>query len=173
MTVNTELLRMNDTLASDLLRADHRKIETHLDSLLLALKHLSADKVNGIRQDFTAIQRLATVHFEQEERVFYPEVRPSAPLILVQMDEEHETVRETERYLSELLESFPLSPVQRDLDELYRLGIEFHDAIQVHIVDEEDQLLKLADHLLSASEQQRIAAGMLQITSGTNIFREP
>ena len=156
---------MNETPGSDLLRADHRKIETYLDSLILALKHLTTDRVAGIRQDFLAIQRMASVHFEKEERIFYPEVRPKAPVLLAQMDQEHETVRETERGLSELLGMIPESPVQRDLDELHRVGIEFHDAIQVHIVDEEDQLLKFADSVLSSSEQQRIAAAMLQIAT--------
>jgi len=156
---------MNNTPASDLLRADHRKIETYLDSMILALKHLTADRVTGIRQDFIAIQRVTGLHFEREERIFYPEVRPRAPQILAQMDQEHEVVRETERCLHELLEVIPVPPSQRDLDELHRLGIEFHDAIQVHIVDEEDQLLKLADEFLSLSEQQHIAAAMLQIAN--------
>ena len=157
---------MNETQASDLLRADHRKMETYLDSLLEALKHLSADRVVGIRRDFLGIQRLARLHFDQEERVFYPAVRSLAPQVLSQMDEEHEVIRQTERYLGELLGSFPVPPTQRDLGELHRLGIEFHDAIQVHIIDEEDQLLKPADRLLSSPEQQRLAAAMLQIAAG-------
>jgi hemerythrin-like domain-containing protein len=161
----TQNRAMNNTKASDLLRADHRRIEDYLDNLILALKHLTEDKVGGIRQDFLAIQSLASVHFEQEERVFYPEVRPKAPQILAQMDKEHEVVRETETALRELLKAIPLAAAQRDLDELHLIGIEFHDAIQVHIVDEEDQLLKLADSLLTVTEQQRIATAMLQIAT--------
>ena len=156
---------MNHTPASDLLRADHRKIETYLDTMIFALKHLTPDRVGDIRRDFIAIQRLSSVHFDQEERVFYPEIRPKAPEILADMDREHQVVREIELSLAELLKSFPLSPGQRDSDELHRVGIEFHDAIQVHIVDEEDQLLQFADTLLSTSEQQRIAAAMLQLAA--------
>ena len=70
------------------------------------------------------------------------------------------------------MDSFPTSPVQRDLDELHRVGIEFHDAIQVHIVDEEDQLLKLADTLFSSTEQQRIAAAMVQVEADMAISPE-
>lgn len=161
---------MSDTPASDLLRAGHRRMETHLDGLLEALKHLSSDRVAGIQRDFLEIQRLARVHFEQEETVFYPQVRSLVPQILDKMDEEHEVVRQTERYLEELLGSFPVSPAPRDLGELRRLGIEFHDAIQVHIIDEEDQLLKVADHLLSGPEQQHLAVRMLQIAAGDSIL---
>ena len=66
---------MSDTPASDLLRAAHRTMETHLDGLLAALKNLSADRVADIRRGFLEIQRLAMVHFDQEELVFYPAVR--------------------------------------------------------------------------------------------------
>jgi len=142
-------------------------METHLDGLLAALKHLSADRVADIRRVFLQIQRLAQIHFDQEERVFYPAVRSIAHQVLATMDEQHEVVRQTERGLGELLESFSASPTRRELDELYRLGIEFHDAIQVHIIDEEDQLLKPADQVLSCAEQQRLAAAMLQAETGT------
>ena len=39
-------------------------------------------------------------------------------------------------------------------------GIEFHDRIQHHIVDEENQLLRLAEDLLTAEEQESLAAAM-------------
>jgi hemerythrin-like domain-containing protein len=157
---------MNETPASDLLRTAHRNMETHLDEMLASLKGVSAGRVADIRRDFLEIQRLALIHFDQEERVFYPAVRSRDPQVLAKMDEEHEVVRETERSLEEFLESISRTPTRRDLDELYRLGIEFHDAIQVHIIDEEDLLLKPADKVLSEAEQQRLAAAMLQIASG-------
>ena len=160
---------MNDTAASDLLRAGHRKFEKHLDSLLEALKHLNAERVADIRRDFAALQKPSHVHFEQEERIFYPAVRTLAQLVLAQMEEEHSTVRETEQGLEEMLadlfEMLPETPTQRDLGELYRLGIEFHDAVEVHIVDEEDYLLTLADRVLSSDQQQDLAAGMLNISN--------
>ncbi len=154
----------SDTPASDLLRADHRKMEKHLDSLLLALKHLSAERVADIRRDLAALQTLANPHFDKEEVVYYPFVRPLCSEAMTLMEEEHAAIRETEKCFGELLESFPALPAKRDLDELYRLGIEYHDAIEVHIVDEEDQLLKRVDRLLLNSEQQWLAAAMLQTT---------
>ena len=85
----------------------HRRIETHLDSLLDALKHLGAARVADIRQDFREIQRLANRHMEQEERVFYPQVRPVAPDVLSRMDKQHEEMRQAEHCLDELVASFP------------------------------------------------------------------
>lgn len=160
------LRHIDSTPASDRLRADHRKIETHLDPLLYALKHLNAAAMDVIKENFRAIQEIAHLHFEQEELIFYPELRSLAPDLLAQMDKQHEEVRQTEQYLDDLLATLPASPGPRDWDELYRIGIEFHDAVQVHIVAEEDQLLKLADRELSSQQQEHLAAAMLQLASG-------
>ena len=154
---------MSDTAASDLLRADHRKMEKHLDLLLDALKHLGAERVAEIRRDFAELEKLAEIHFEQEERVYYPRVRALAPQVMDLMEEEHRVVRETERGLHELLESFSDPATQRSLDELHRIGIEFHDAVEVHIIHEEDQLLKLADRMLTTEEQIALAAAMRKV----------
>ena len=149
--------------ASDLLRADHRKIETHLDRLLHALKHLSADQVSEIRRSFQQIQRIAQVHFQQEEGIFYPALRLMAPDLLSKMDQQHEDVRETERCLGDLLSTFPETPSNRDLVELFRLGIEFHDAVQCHIVEEEDHLLQYADSKIPDEQQHLLFAAMQKI----------
>lgn len=154
---------MSDTAASDMLRTDHRRMEKHLDSLLDALKHLRGDRVAGIRLDFAALEKLAELHFEQEERVYYPRVRNLAPKVMELMEEEHGVVRETEKGLHELLESISDPATQRSLDELHRIGIEFHDAVEVHMIDEEDQLLKLADQALTPDEQRSLAAAMRKI----------
>jgi len=151
---------MDPPKASDALRADHRKMETHLDGLLYALKHLHAERVRDIRKNFLEIQQLAHIHLEQEERVFYPAIRSAAPELLAHMDGQHQDIRQTEQCLDELLAAFPASPSDRDLVELRRCGIEFHDALQVHIVDEEDNLLKVADSCLSDRQQELLFAAM-------------
>lgn len=151
--------------ASELLRSDHRKIEAHLDRLLHALKHLDAGQVSTIRRSFQEIQRIAPVHFQMEEGVFYPALRSMAPDLLSKMDQQHSDVRETEQCLANLLSSFPESPSERDLVELFRLGIEFHDAVQCHIVDEEDHLLKYADSKISEDQQQHLFAEMQKVHS--------
>ena len=90
---------MNNMTASDLLRSgppQNRNLSGQLD---LSFEAPQSSRSPGIRQDFLAIQSLAGVHFEKEERVFYPEVRPECPELLAHMDQEHEVVRETERGL--------------------------------------------------------------------------
>jgi quercetin dioxygenase-like cupin family protein len=157
--MKTEAVMAND--ASDFLRADHREVENHLDRLLYALKHLSPDQVSTISASYREIHRLVSTHMEEEERVFYPSVQSFAEDLLPHMLKQHEEMREADRYLGDLLLEFPQPPTTRDMEELYRLGIEFHDAIQVHIVDEEEQLLKRVDEHLS-SEQQRDLLAALQ-----------
>ncbi|HYM12755.1 MAG TPA: hemerythrin domain-containing protein [Bryobacterales bacterium] len=162
---------MSATAATDSLRADHRRIETHLDRLLAALQHLAANKIGEVRREFQNIRRLARPHFEQEDNVFYPQLREADAALLARMDAEHEHTRLVEQYLEDLLASLPEDPDERELGELYRLGIEFHDAVQTHIVDEEDYLLALADRVLSAQEQQLLLARMqehAEAISGTH-----
>ena len=155
---------MDDYPASDLLRADHREIEFHLDGLREALRNLSPVRVPSIRGSFRQIQRLARLHMEREERVYYLTVRRLAPDLLSQMDKQHHDIRDTEKFLEELLQSWPAAPSDREMGELYRLGVSFHDSIQHHIVDEEDHLLLFADTRLSLSQQEQLRADMRKIT---------
>lgn len=148
--------------ATELLRADHRQVETHLDTLRDALKHLAPNRVPDIRQSFQNIERLVAVHMTKEENVFYPAVRSLADDFLPRNLKQYEEIRETQRYWGELLANFPGSPAARELTGLYRLGIEFHDAVQVHIVEEEDLLLKRVQELLSPHQQQRLLTEMQQ-----------
>ena len=52
---------MSLTPASDSLRADHRRIEVHLDALLAALLQFSADRLPEVRRRFLEIRELAEV----------------------------------------------------------------------------------------------------------------
>ncbi len=151
---------MSATPASDALRAGHRRIEASLDPLLEALLHLTPAGVEEVRRRFLEIRRLAERHFQREEGVIYPELRQKDRALLASMDEQHADTRLKESYLDGLLASLPAVPDERDLKELHRLGIEFHDAVQTHILDEEDHLLAWADQVLSAEEQTRLAAQM-------------
>ena len=146
--------------ASDLLRAEHREVEDQLDTLLHALKHLTAERVNDIGHSVENIRRLVGAHMDLEERVFYPAIRSLVEDLLPNMLKQHDEIREADRYLGELLSGFPERPTDRDMGELYRLGIELHDGVQVHIVDEEEHLLKLVDGGLSSEQQQGLLAAM-------------
>ena len=76
--------------------------------------------------------------------------------MLSQLDEQHEYAREVERHLVELLEAIQSSPDERQRAELVRFSTELYDVIQHHIVDEEDQLLRLADSRLSLSSPRQL-----------------
>jgi hemerythrin-like domain-containing protein len=146
--------------ACEHLRKDHRAIEERLDILLAALLHLTPELIPEIQTIVRELQDLAAIHFEKEETIFYPKLRPLVSDVLDRMDLQHEEVRELERHLAELLAEPPQTPESRWLNELRSFGIEFHDRIQHHIVDEEDQLFRLAEDRLTAEEQQSLAAAM-------------
>ena len=154
---------MSATPASDLLRSEHRLVEMQIDELLNSVKHPAGDIVSEIRRALSGIQRLSQPHFQKEENVLYPSLRSQLPELLSQLDEQHEYVREIERHLVELIESIEGRPDERQLAELIRFSIELCDVIQHHIVDEEDQLLRLADARLSQKEQTSLAAKMKEL----------
>jgi hemerythrin-like domain-containing protein len=151
--------------ACDNLRQDHRAIEERLDSLFAALVHLTPDLIPEIRATFGQLRALAAIHFQKEEEIFYPKLRPVASDLLCRLDVQHEEVRELEGHLAELLADPPPAPDVRWLNELRSLGIEFHDRIQHHIVDEEDQLFRLAGDRLSTEDQENLARAMEAIPS--------
>ena len=146
--------------ACDHLRRDHRLIEDQLDLLLDALLHLAPERIPAIATAVGEIRRLSAVHFEKEERIFYPRLRPMAAGLLASLDLQHEEVRELERQVAGLLEEPPEDRGDRWMNELRSFGIEFHDRIQHHIVDEEEQLFRLAGDRLSRADQEDLAAAM-------------
>lgn len=151
---------MNAAPACESLRKNHRAIEERLDALLAAILHLTPELIPNIQATVRDLQDLAAVHFQKEETIFYPKLRPLLADLLDSMDRQHEEVRELERHLAELLSEPPQTPESRWLNELRSFGIEFHDRIQHHIVDEEDQLLRVAEELLTTDEQDSLAKAM-------------
>ncbi len=135
-------------------------MEEHLDTLLAALLSLTPGRIAEIQATVRGIQGLSAIHFAKEEQIFYPKLRPIAAELLASLDVQHEEVRELERHVAELLAEPPAAPDARWLGELRALGIEFHDRIQHHIVDEEDHLFRLAGDWLSGEDQQKLAAAM-------------
>lgn len=150
---------MGLTPASDSLRSDHREIEIHLDSLLALLLGLHGKGIAEVRHEFDEIRRISARHFEKEEKVLYPRLRQSAPELLARLEEQHEHARELESHL-EALVAADRPAGSREATELRRLGIEFHDTLQHHIVEEEDHLLRVADAELSEQEQVEMGRRM-------------
>ncbi len=151
---------MSLTPASDMLRADHRQIEVWIDRLLEVAKHPPPDLINDVRRIFTEIQLLTAPHFNKEESVFYPRFRPILPDLLAQMDKWHAYIREVEDSLRELIATVGDKPSDRELAELVRFSDELFGTVQHYIMDEEDQLLRVADSQLSPEEQDQLAKAM-------------
>ncbi|MFZ2000371.1 MAG: hemerythrin domain-containing protein [Candidatus Sulfotelmatobacter sp.] len=151
---------MSLTPASDMLRADHRQMEVWIDRLLEVAKHPPPDLINDVRRIFTEIQLLTAPHFNKEESVFYPRLRPILPDLLTLLDEQHAYIHEVEDNLRELIATVGDEPSDRELTELFRFSVELFDTVQHHIVDEEDQLLRVADSQLSPEEQDQLAEAM-------------
>jgi hemerythrin-like domain-containing protein len=154
---------MSATPASDLLRSEHRLVEIQIDRVLQVVKHRTDDIVSDLRRALSGIQCLSRPHFEKEEYVLYPFLRRQLPELLSRLDEQHEYAREVERHLVQLLEAIQGSPDERQRAEIVRFSTELCDVIQHHIVDEEDQLLRLADSRLSREEQVTLAAKMKRL----------
>lgn len=112
------------------------------------------------------IRRLYSIHFEKEEVVFYPSLRPTFPDLLAEMDQQHDDVREVAQHVGDLLSDPPPTPESRWLNDLRLFGTELYDLIQHHIVEEEDQLFRLAESRLSTEEQERLAVEMKKLHSG-------
>jgi hemerythrin-like domain-containing protein len=146
--------------ASDLLRTDHRRIEMELDRLLTTVKHPGERMVLQVRDIFAEIQRLMKPHIHKEENVFYPYLRAAFSELLAEMDEQHEYIAEVTAGVDELTGMAGKGLSGRQYLELIRLSSELFDAIQHHIVDEEDRLLRFADLHLSVVEQDSLAATM-------------
>jgi hemerythrin-like domain-containing protein len=113
----------------------------------------------------SSLQRLQAAHFEKEESLFYPKLRSAFPDLLGEMDLQHQDVRELDHLVAELLSSPPEFREARWADELRRSCVELHDRIQRHIVDEEDQLFRLADRDLTPADQAMLVAGFERIQS--------
>ena len=143
--------------ACDYLRTDHRQMETQIDRLLNALRRIGPESVPEVQVAVQEIRYLSSIHFEKEEVIFYPSLRLAFPDLLAQLDRQHEEVRELEQNVADLLSDSPQIPDSRWLNELRLLGTELHDLIQHHIVEEEDQLFRLAEDRLSREDQERLA----------------
>ena len=140
-------------------------MEEYLDRLFAAVSDPGPEMAAHVRSAVATLQHLEALHFEKEESLFYPKLRPAFPDLLSQMDLQHEDVRELDHLVAELLSDPPEVTDARWLDELRRSCIELHDRIQHHIVDEEDQLFRLADRHLTPEDDEILAVAFKKIQS--------
>jgi hemerythrin-like domain-containing protein len=151
--------------ACDCLLTDHRQMEIYIDRLFAALRRAGPESVPEVQAAVRDIRRLSSIHFEKEEVIFYPSLRPAFADLLAQMDQQHEDVREVEQHIGELLSDPPPTLEFRWLNEVRLFGTPLHDLIQHHIVEEEDQLFRLAESRLTAEDQERLAVEMTKLRS--------
>ncbi len=151
--------------ACEHLRKDHREMEMYLDSLLAALRRLGPERIAEAQGAVRDIRRLSSIHFEKEEVIFYPSLRPAFPDLLARMDQQHNEVRQVEQHVGDLLSDPPATPESRWLNDLQLFGTELYDLIQHHIVEEEDQLFRLAESRLTTEDQERLTVEMIKLHS--------
>jgi hemerythrin-like domain-containing protein len=140
-------------------------METYIDRLLTALRRGGPESVSEVEAAVRDIRRLSSIHFDKEELIFYPSLRPAFPDLLAQMDRQHEEVREVEQHVGDLLSDPPPVPDSRWLNDLKLFGTELCDLIQHHIVEEEDQLFRLAEGRLTTEDQERLVVEMMKVYS--------
>jgi len=157
---------MTSSTACDNLRKDHREMEVYLDRLLAAIQRLGPELIAEVQAAVREIRRLSAIHFEKEEVIFYPSLRPAFPDLMAQLDRQHDEVREMQQHVEELLSDPPRTAETRWLNDVRLFGTELYDLIQHHIVGEEDQLFRLAESRLSTEEQERLAVEMKKLHSG-------
>ena len=64
-------------------------METYIDRLLTALRRGGPESVPEVEAAVRDIRRLSSIHFDKEEVIFYPSLRPAFPDLLAQMDRQH------------------------------------------------------------------------------------
>ncbi len=151
--------------ACDLLRKEHRALENHLGRLSADAQRPSVEGLEKVRHLFGEIRRMDALHFRREEEVLYPSLRSHYPDLLARMDDQHTRIRQVEDRLAELLALRPAKPGPRYLKAVRSAAMELHVRVRHHIVDEEEQLFRMAAACLRPPDQARIAADMAAIST--------
>jgi hypothetical protein len=136
------------TPATDLLRAEHRRIEHWLDALL---RDLGEARAGALRPSFHEAHRLSAAHYAREQAVFLPALPPGFRSMASKMAGQHERVLELARHVAGLLEDSGAGA------DLARLAREFHAIAQHNIIEEERDFLPLVDRALDAAAQEELA----------------
>ena len=155
---------MTSGAACDNLRKDHREMEVYLDRLRLLYTprpRTGCEAQSAVRE----IRRLSAIHFEKRRSSSPRAYEAAFPDLMAQMDRQHDEVREVEQHVEELLSDPPRAPESRWLNDVRLFGTELYDLIQHHIVEEEDQLFRLAESRLTGEDQERLSAEMMKVYS--------
>jgi hemerythrin-like domain-containing protein len=149
------------------LRAEHRRLERLSYRARMALADSSVELDPNAPAELEKLHIAAAVHFAREEMVLFPQVRTSLADILPEMEKEHNAIVALDQQVQDLLRLPPETRGEDWLKELCALGNELLNAIQGHIQREEFRLLRPAEQTLPPEDQQRLAAEMNALPSGT------
>jgi hemerythrin-like domain-containing protein len=154
---------MPATPACDLLREEHRSIGDCLNWLLSRAKKLRATDVPALRPQVDLLRRSLATHFQREERVLFPALRPHCPSLLARMQDQHDYIRAVEAELAGMLAETPAAPTRAWISDLRSWLLEFCERIRNHASDEDEQLFRVAAACLRSDQQLRIARRMSAI----------
>jgi hemerythrin superfamily protein len=153
------------TPATALIREEHRAIESRLDRLGEVLQDWTEHPVPLLRPAFLESLRVLLAHYQNEESVLFSALRRDLPELLDKMDRQHSYARELAATLEVLVEN--AQPTVRELSEMRRLGRQFRAIAQHNLIEEERDLLEIADRLLSRTEQQGLYLRMVERRSAS------
>jgi len=150
-----------------LLRACHRRIEGHCDTLLKLADHIESNGVDGEARKaagniYRYFTRAAPHHHADEEQDIFPRlVRQSLKLAetIHALKKQHEELDAAWRAVEPYLER----PGDiEDAAEFRRLAQTMSDAYRAHIETEENDLLEIASHILSSDDLKQIGYAMAE-----------
>ena len=140
------------TPATGFLRQEHRVQEGWLDQLSQLLEEWREDPLPALRPLMLDTWPPLRAHYHVEESVVFAALRRSLPDVVAKMEQQHAYAAEVASNLQAILDN--PRPTVRELQDARRLGRQFHAIAQHNIIEEERELLRLADQHLSLSEQQ-------------------
>ncbi len=142
----------SETPATAFLREEHRAIEPSLDRLETMLAAWKQNPLPQFRPLVRKIWPAVRLHDRNEEGIFFAAVRREFAAIVEKMEQQHADSAELGTHLADLLE-IP-EPSVRELSDMRKLGRRFHAITQHNFIEEERDLFRLADGLLSRNEQE-------------------
>jgi hemerythrin-like domain-containing protein len=140
------------TPATGLIQEQHRTIENWLDHLAGVLAGWTNDPLPLLRPLLRDIWPIIRAHYQNEEAVLFRALRRDLPDVVGKMEQQHAYAAELITSLEALLQ-IP-QPTVRELHDIRNIANHFQAIAQHNIIEEQRELLRLADQLLSRTEQE-------------------
>lgn len=150
------------TLPTDILSREHEAVLKKLDALERCINHLDEKEeiAAELRELITFFNADFWVHFDKEERAFFPEFdnfMPRGVGPLAAMRDEHELLRNTEEMLAEAVAAYlDNGDSVRTRQSILQYGAHFIGMLKSHITKENGLLPTLAEMHLGPGQNDRI-----------------